>query len=113
MWRLDEAAGALWRGPVQKDRFGRACRFAIGVGADPGLFVRPEWGRRGLGRGLLDECTRAAQAEGFRHLELGSTLPGVPFYSALGFEALEPLEITLADGVMLPIVRMRKAIGSA
>ena len=41
--------------------------------------------RRGVGRALLNACTNAARAAGFRSLTLMATLPGVPFYAALGF----------------------------
>jgi GNAT superfamily N-acetyltransferase len=74
------------------------------------FFVHPEWGRRGLGKGLLSVCETAARAEGFTALELGSTLPGVPFYGALGFVPYDEVELKFPDGVVLPIVCMRRAI---
>jgi hypothetical protein len=36
-----------------------------------------------------------------------ATLPGVPFYSALGFTAEEEVRDRLPDGVTLRFVRMR------
>jgi hypothetical protein len=39
-----------------------------------------------------------------------STLPGVPLYRAYGFEPLEEVEVTLADGVMIAGVTMEKSI---
>jgi hypothetical protein len=39
-----------------------------------------------------------------------ATLPGVPFYSALGFHADEDVVDALPDGTMLKFVRMSKAI---
>ena len=64
-----------------------------------------------MGRALLDECTRAAAASGFRALTLMATLPGVPFYSALGFEADEDVVDVLPDGTPLKFVRMSRRIG--
>ncbi|TFW19901.1 GNAT family N-acetyltransferase [Duganella callida] len=77
------------------------------------FFVEPAYARRGLGRMLLQYCSDAAVAGGFRTLELAATMPGVPLYQACGFEIVEPIEITLpGDGgsVTVPLARMRKTI---
>jgi GNAT superfamily N-acetyltransferase len=74
------------------------------------MFVRGDWTRRGLGRRILEECERAARAEGFHRLSLLATLPGVPLYTACGFEPLEEVEIALEDGVPLACVAMEKPI---
>ncbi len=73
------------------------------------FFVAPEAVRRGIGRKLLAACEDAARAAGFSTLELMATLPGVPFYAALGFAAEEEVLDTLPDGVTLRFVRMRRA----
>jgi hypothetical protein len=39
-----------------------------------------------------------------------ATLPGVPFYEALGFRALERVVDTLPDGTAIEFVRMERAI---
>jgi GNAT superfamily N-acetyltransferase len=72
------------------------------------FFVHPGWVRRGIGTILLDECEHAALAAGFRRLEMGATLSGVPLYAARGYVALEDLAVPLANGESLPIVRMEK-----
>jgi GNAT superfamily N-acetyltransferase len=74
------------------------------------MFVRADWTRRGLGRRILDECERAARAEGFRRLSLLATLPGVPLYAACGFEPTDEVEVALEDGVPLACVAMEKPI---
>lgn len=74
------------------------------------FFVAPSAARRGVGRSLLDACTRAASAGGFTSLTLMATLPGVPFYAALGFHEDEPVVDTLPDGTPLRFVRMSKPI---
>ena len=74
------------------------------------FFVHPDWARRGIGRMLLDACVEAARAAGFRRLVLTATLPGEPLYRAYGFEALEQTDVTLPDGVVMPCVRMGRAI---
>lgn len=72
------------------------------------FFVAPSHARRGLGARLLDACSQAAAAAGFTRLELMSTLPGVPFYSKLGFDEIEPVSDTLPDGTVIRFVRMRR-----
>jgi GNAT superfamily N-acetyltransferase len=74
------------------------------------FFVRPEWARRGIGTMILDACETAAKAAGFKRLEMGATLSGVPFYAARGYVALENVSVPLGEGESLPIVRMAKAI---
>ena len=72
------------------------------------FFVAPEAARRGVGRNLLDACTNAAASAGFTKLELMATLPGVPFYEALGFNRVEDVIDVLPDGVPLRFVRMSR-----
>jgi GNAT superfamily N-acetyltransferase len=72
------------------------------------FFIHPAWARRGIGSMLLDVCEEAAKTAGFTRLEMGATLTGVPFYTVKGYIASEHLEVPLADGESLPIVRMTK-----
>jgi len=77
------------------------------------FFVHPTWARRGIGSMILEACENAALAEGFTRFEMGATLTGVPFYQARGYACLENLEVPLANGESLPIVRMEKRSGFA
>ena len=74
------------------------------------FFVRPDYARRGIGTMILDACESAAVAAGFTRLEMGATLSGVAFYQAKGYAAIEPVEVPLAGGATLPILRMGKTI---
>ena len=74
------------------------------------FFVDPSMARRGLGRTLLGECVRAAREAGFQAIELASTLPGVPLYSACGFTVIERFDLDLPGGVRLPLERMRLSL---
>jgi GNAT superfamily N-acetyltransferase len=74
------------------------------------FFVHPAWARRGIGSLILDACERAAIAAGFRRLEMGATLTGVPFYRARGYVELEPMSVPLSNGESLPIVRMARNV---
>ncbi|HKM85949.1 MAG TPA: GNAT family N-acetyltransferase [Terriglobales bacterium] len=76
------------------------------------FFVHPDWARRGIGGMILEACETAAWAAGFRRLEMGATLTGVPFYRKKGYVELEAVEAPLGDGLTLPIVRMGKVLRS-
>jgi GNAT superfamily N-acetyltransferase len=74
------------------------------------FFVAPEHARRGIGRLLLEACTSAAWAAGFRRLQLMATLPGVPLYAAWGFRELERVTDVLPDGTGIEFVRMERTL---
>lgn len=76
------------------------------------FFVHPAFARRGLGSALIDRCLAEARAAGFSRVELMATLPGEPLYRSYGFGELERVESRLADGVVLPMVRMERSIES-
>jgi hypothetical protein len=59
---------------------------------------------------LLQECERAAIADGFRRLELMATLTGLPFYEREGFRVLERQDLELPDGVRFPLARMTRDV---
>ncbi|MGO9255171.1 MAG: GNAT family N-acetyltransferase [Bryobacteraceae bacterium] len=93
--------------PAKDDRFLDPAREPARVRA---FFVHPAWARRGIGRAILAECEAAAAGMGFRTLELAATLAGVPLYAAGGFTAVESISVGLANGLILPVVRMRKSL---
>ena len=74
------------------------------------FFVHPEWARKGIGGLVLDACENAARACGFKRLEMGSTLTGIPFYRSRGYQELERISVALNNGESLPIVRMGKGL---
>lgn len=75
------------------------------------FFIHPSWARRGIGTMILEACENAAMAAGFTRFEMGATLTGVLLYEKRGYVALENLEVPLANGEALPIVRMEKKVG--
>ncbi|MFO1461052.1 MAG: GNAT family N-acetyltransferase [Verrucomicrobiota bacterium] len=74
------------------------------------FFVHPEWARRGLGRRLLQACEQALVAAGFRSVEILATLPGEPLYQSHGYAVSGRLELSLRDGLSLPVVRMTRTL---
>ena len=75
------------------------------------FFVHPAHARHGLGRRVFEACRASAELAGFSALELGATLPGVPFYERLGFRPMERVDAAMPDGLSLQVVRMRRGIG--
>jgi GNAT superfamily N-acetyltransferase len=74
------------------------------------FFVHPDHARQGIGRQIIAACEKAAKNYGFNSLELGATLPGVPLYTAMGYQPLKRIDEVLPDGEVLGIVKMQKSI---
>jgi len=72
------------------------------------MFVHPDYGRRGIGRLILETSENHAREIGFTHFELMATLPGVPLYETCGYERIEEVTLELPDGTKLNCVRMVK-----
>ena len=70
------------------------------------FYIHPDWSRRGIASMLLTACESAARDAGFRSIELASTLPGIPFYSARGYQKHEEIVIEMGDGETLSTFRM-------
>jgi GNAT superfamily N-acetyltransferase len=76
------------------------------------MYTHPNFTRRGIGRGILSGCENAAAAEGFSTVELMATLSGQPLYIACGYECVEKIK-AVANGITVPLIRMRKHLGAA
>jgi GNAT superfamily N-acetyltransferase len=76
------------------------------------FFVHPRWARKGIGRAILEECEKAIISAGFGKAMMVATLPGVPLYARFGYTEDERFEISLAEGVRIPAVRMSKNLRS-
>jgi GNAT superfamily N-acetyltransferase len=74
------------------------------------FFIAPQAARKGVGKAIFEACQAAAKADGFQRLELMATLPGVPFYAAIGFQKVEDVVDVLPNGVPLAFVLMQKHI---
>jgi GNAT superfamily N-acetyltransferase len=73
------------------------------------MYTHPNFARRGVGRLILQLCEAAAQAEGFRRLELMATLSGRALYAQCGYVDIEAIE-DARGGTAVPLVRMGKPI---
>ena len=65
------------------------------------FFVKPGWERQGIGSALVRACEQAALAEGFRQIEMASTLTGVALYSAHGYREVERIDVPMENGLTL------------
>lgn len=74
------------------------------------MYTHPDYTRRGIGRLLIQLGEEAAKTEGFRVMELGATASGLLLYEKCGYEVIRDLAEADADGVIVPIILMRKAI---
>jgi GNAT superfamily N-acetyltransferase len=94
--RPAQAAGRLF--VARRVRSGEVVGFALvgevdGEGHLEELDVDPEWGRRGIGRRLVEHACAWAKSQGYAQITL-STFRAVPwnapFYARLGFVETEP-----------------------
>ncbi|NCD68782.1 GNAT family N-acetyltransferase [Mucilaginibacter agri] len=74
------------------------------------FFVRPDYARQGIGKQIMQHCEQAAYNNGFRSMELGATLPGVPLYEVMGYRAVENIDAKMPDSEILQIVKMRREL---
>jgi GNAT superfamily N-acetyltransferase len=74
------------------------------------MYTHPDHVRRGVGTLILSRCEDAARAEGFRTVELMSTLAGEPLYRACGYAPIERTAVAPPGDVPVPLVRMGKPL---
>ena len=70
------------------------------------LATDPDALRRGVGRRLMQAIFTAAAAEGIHRFDCLSTLTAVPFYRAVGFEQIGPVQVPILAGMTFPAMRM-------
>lgn len=66
--------------------------------------------RQGIGRALFTRIFADAEAAGVQLFDCLSTRTAVPFYAAMGFQELGPIEVTLAQGIAFPAVHMQRPV---
>ena len=72
------------------------------------FFIHPLWARRGLATKILEACEAAAREAGFKRYEMGATLTGVKLFEARGYIPMRKIEISIGEGLTLPILHMEK-----
>ncbi len=66
--------------------------------------------REGIGRRLLEHLFDHARGEGMRVLLAQATRTAEPFYAAMGFASLGPIEVELRPGITFPAVAMARTL---
>jgi len=74
------------------------------------MYTHPAWIRRGIGTLLLELSENAARNAGFTTIELGSTVPGEPFYIARGYEEVSREMHVAANGAESVVIKMTKTL---
>ena len=72
------------------------------------MYTHPDWVRCGVGTLLLEIGEAAAREAGFVRMELGSTIPGEPFYRARGYREVARETHVGANGADNIIIKMIK-----
>ena len=75
------------------------------------MYTDPDYVRQGVGRLILEVCEKTAAENGFGSVELMATLSGAPLYTACGYAPVDRVE-AVANGIAIPMVRMRKQLQS-
>ncbi|MBV8244970.1 MAG: GNAT family N-acetyltransferase [Candidatus Eremiobacteraeota bacterium] len=66
------------------------------VGKIAGVYVVPEWRRRGLARRLTQECLEWLRAQGCATISLQASPQGRPLYESLGFTTGNEMRLDLS-----------------
>jgi len=74
------------------------------------IYTHPAWIRCGIGTLLLDLGEEAARNAGFKSIELGSTIPGEPFYLARCYKEVSRTTQIAANGAPNVVIKMAKAL---
>jgi GNAT superfamily N-acetyltransferase len=74
------------------------------------MYTHPLWTRHGIGTLLLEIGETAARDAGFKTIELGSTIPGEPFYLARGYKEVSRDTHIGANGAENVVIRMVKTL---
>ncbi len=74
------------------------------------MYTDPDYGRKGVGRLILELCENAARAEGFIRAEMAATAAGVPLYTACGYAPIKTWAEITSNGIAVPLVLMGKEL---
>lgn len=73
-----------------------------------GLFVHPDWARKGIGSSLIARMEGMARECRVRELIVTASLTGVPFYECQGYRTLHKTGFWASETVWIPCLEMAK-----
>jgi len=83
------------------------------VGAEiSGVFVHPQFQRRGIGGQVMDVLENHARAAGHESVCLAVSLPSRPFYESRGYHLLGDRSIDVGEGERLDYWTAEKSLGA-
>ncbi|MGI9357627.1 MAG: GNAT family N-acetyltransferase [Rhizobiaceae bacterium] len=100
----------LYGGDHTKGRDDSFSNPAVDAARIRAMYTHPSWIRCGIGTLLLDLGEAAARDAGFRTIELGSTIPGEPFYLSRGYEEVSRDAHMAANGASSVVIKMVKEL---
>ena len=74
------------------------------------VFVHPDWGRRGIGRRIMEKVEADIARAGFDQARLLAALSGVPLYRQLGWRSGETVTLELPGAFKLAGIEMSKRL---
>jgi putative acetyltransferase len=75
-----------------------------------GMYVIPEFSRRGIGRMILSKLEEHAKSNGINTIKLNSTLNAVPFYEQCGFTKIRDEFQVLTEDYQIECIHMTKEL---
>ena len=88
----------------------KATAGAAAVGHVRHLATDPAALRQGVARRVMQAVFDAALCAGVTQMDCLSTRTAVPFYGAIGFRAIGPVDVPLRAGIVFPAMRMIRAM---
>lgn len=82
------------------------------AGLISGLYVHPDWARRGIGRRLVEAIEQTAIAAGAQWLTVTASLTAVEFYRRQGYTLRQRTGFWSGGQVWIPCRCLRKRLGS-
>jgi GNAT superfamily N-acetyltransferase len=74
------------------------------------VYVRSKYGRKGIGRAILQRLEELARKAGLKELSMDASINAESFYNANGFVSDGFGEHTMSSGARMACVRMRKRL---
>jgi putative acetyltransferase len=75
-----------------------------------GLYLKPEYARKGIGTKLLEKIEEDARKEGLEELWCKSTVTAKEFYEKHGYKIIEEATHELEEGIKMKVYRMKKKL---
>lgn len=100
-WVAQDTATGEWVGAIASEWTEMPTNPRIGVELRSllfGLYVKPEYRRRGVARSLVNEAVEAARMAGAGAVQLHASDAGRPLYESIGFARTSEMRLILETG---------------